>query len=192
MAQKAIATDVRYSGGLDVSRFAPRHARALDEALAYLGQSDTFHRLLSRLAASGNIVFVEYHPAHTKFLFHNPRNLRIQWNPCLALHDATGSLTPALLLAHELGHAQFTADERAAMLRRDRPQGFQCEAYGVEEAAVIATVEQPIAAELNAARSRAGLTPLETACRCQHQLGRMIEVAGPLASATASPALTVA
>lgn len=167
-------------GRLDCSRFPAAHRAHLAEALAYLTQAPTMHALLKRLAASGQTVYLEYHAAHTKMLHHNPANLRIQWNPQLGLSDVTGWLSPALLLAHELGHAQFTAAERAAMLACDRPQGFTCEVHGVEEACVIATVERPVADELNAARRRAGLIPLETAQRCQRQLGRLIEVAGPV------------
>ncbi len=169
-------------GRLDVSRFPASRLPQLLDALAYLQHSTTMRSVLRRLSASGNIVFVTYHPAHTKFLFHNPGNLRIQWNPCLGLQDVTGDLSPAMLLGHELGHAQFTASERCAMHGCERPQGFQHEAYGVEEARVIATVEQPAARELNAARSRLGLPPLETANRNQHQLGRLVEVSGPLVS----------
>ena len=167
-------------GRIDVSRFPLSRAQHLSEALAYLWQAQTLRATVRKLCNAGNTVFIEYHPAHTKFLFRNPANLRVQWNPCLGLQDATGYLTPALLLGHELGHAQFTADERYAMLGCDRPQGFQAEAFGVEEARVIATVEAPLVAELNAARRAAGLSPLETASRAQHQLGRMVGVAGPL------------
>lgn len=170
-------------GGVDVLRFPARWQHHLHEALNYLAPSATMQYVLRRLRHSGNVVFIQYHPAHTKFLHRNPANLRIQWNPCLGLRDATGWLSPALLLAHELGHAQFTAEERYAMQACERPQGFCHELYGVEEACVIATVEQPIAAELNAIRLRAGLTPLETAQRCQHELGRLVDVAGPLAPA---------
>ena len=170
------------TGRLDISRFPATRLPQLQEALTYLQQSATMRAVLSRLAASGNVVFVTYHPAHTKFLFHNPANLRVQWNPCLGLRDVTGYLSPALLLGHELGHAQFTPGERCAMHACERPQGFQHEAYGVEEACVIATVEQPAARELNAARQRNGLAALETANRCQHQLGRLVDVSGPLSS----------
>ncbi|MDO9382000.1 MAG: hypothetical protein Q7T86_03970 [Hyphomicrobiaceae bacterium] len=170
------------TGRVDVSRFPASRLPELLQALAYLQQSATMCSVLRRLHASGNIVFVTYHPAHTKFLFHNPGNLRIQWNPSLGLQDVTGYLSPAMLLGHELGHAQFTPGERCAMLGCERPQSFQHEAYGVEEACVIATVEQPAARELNAARRHVGLTPLETANRSQHQLGRLIDVSGPLVS----------
>lgn len=61
-----------------------------------------------------------------------------------------------------------------------RPQGFEVEAYGVEEAIVIAEVEHPATAELNAARVCRGQSALETAERYQHQLGRFVEVFGPL------------
>jgi hypothetical protein len=172
------------TGRLDVSRFPASGLPQLLEALTYLRQSATMRSVLRRLIASGNIVFVTYHPAHTKFLFHNPGNLRIQWNPFLGLQDVTGYLSPSLLLGHELGHAQFTPGERCAMHACERPQGFQNEAFGVEEACVIATVEQPAARELNAARRRMGLAPLETANRCQHQLGRLIDVSGPLGAPT--------
>ena len=168
------------TGHLDVSRFPASRLPQLLDALTYLQKSTTMRSVLRRLSDSGNIVFVTYHPAHTKFLFHNPGNLRIQWNPYLGLQDVTGYLSPAMLLGHELGHAQFTSSERCAMHACERPQGFQNEAFGVEEACVIATVEQPAARELNAARARLGLPPLETAKRCQHQLGRLIDVSGPL------------
>ena len=168
------------TGRLDISRFPANRMPQLQEALTYLHHSASMRSVLRRLAASGNIVFITYHPAHTKFLFHNTGNLRIQWNPCLGLRDVTGYLSPAMLLGHELGHAQFTSSERCAMHACERPQGFQNEAFGVEEACVIATVEQPAARELNAARPRMGLAPLETANRCQHQLGRLIDVPGPL------------
>lgn len=167
-------------GRLDLSRFPAAHGEALAQALAYLVQSPTLRSVLRRLATGGRPVYLEYHAAHTKMLHHNPANLRIQWNPHLGLADATGWLSPALLLAHELGHAQFTAEDRATMLAQDRPQGFTGETYGVEEACVIATVERPVARELNAARRLAGLQPLETAERCQRQLGRLTEVAGPM------------
>jgi len=172
-------------GRLDLSRFPAAHSATLADALAYLVQSRTLLSVLRRLASTGRPVYLEYHAAHTKMLHHNPANLRIQWNPHLGLADTTGWLSPALLLAHELGHAQFTADERAAMLASERPQGFIGEAYGVEEACVVATVERPIACELNAARRRQGLQPLETAARYQRQLGRLIEVAGPTCPAPA-------
>lgn len=167
-------------GGLDTGRFPERQLPALDQALRYLMWSPTLRSILMRLAQTGRTVFLEYHTAHTKFLEHNSKNLRIQWNPNLGLRDATGWLTPALLLGHELGHAQFTNDERSAMRICERPQGFECEAYGVEEASVIAHVERPAAAELNAARQRRHLPPLETAQRHQHQLGKFVDVAGPV------------
>lgn len=177
------------SGRFDVSRFPASRLPQLQQALRYLQQSATMRSVLRRLSASGNIVFVTYHPAHTKFLLHNPGNLRIQWHPCLGLQDVTGYLSPAMLLGHELGHAQFTPGERCAMHACERPQGFQHEAYGVEEACVIATVEQPAAHELNAARRRTGLLPLETANRSQHQLGHLVDVSGPLVSPSlATPA----
>lgn len=172
-------------GRIDVSRFPADRMPQLAQAIGYLRQSRTLRAVVRRLRAGGSTVFIEFHPAHTKFLFRNLANLRIQWNPHLGLLDATGYLTPALLLGHELGHAQFTAQERCAMLARERPQGFQHEAYGVEEALVIARVEQPAVLQLNAARARAGLVPLETAARVQHQLGRMVEVPGPLSPASA-------
>jgi hypothetical protein len=178
-------------GRLDLSRFPAAHGAALADALAYLVQSPTLRAVLRRLAGGGHVVYLEYHAAHTKMLHHNAANLRIQWNPHLGLIDATGWLSPALLLAHELGHAQFTIAERAAMLACTRPQGFANEPYGVEEACVIATVEQPVAAEVNAARRRAGLVPLETAERCQRQFGRLIEVAGPLSACPAAPSLAL-
>lgn len=168
------------SGRIDVSRFPASRLPQLMLAMRYLWTSATLRTAARRLRASGNIVFIEFHVAHTKYLFHNPANLRIQWNPCLGLQDATGYLTPALLLGHELGHAQFTAHERCAMLACERPQGFQHEVYGVEEERVISSVEQPAVLDLNAARAAAGLVPLETAARAQHQLGRIVEVAGPL------------
>lgn len=170
------------AGHIDTTRFPAHLSDELARALQYLQQSLTLRAVLRRLAASGNVVFIEYHCAHTKFLHRNGANLRIQWNPRLGLRDVTGWLSPAILLGHEFGHAQFTAAERASMFREDRPQGFQCEAFGVEEAHVIAHVERPACLELNAARRRAGLPALETAQRCQHQLGHLIEVSEPLSA----------
>jgi hypothetical protein len=176
-----------FAGGIDVSRFPARHAMALAEAMAYLMRSPTARRVVARIAARHQRIYLEWHPAHTKFLQHNPANLRVQWNPGLGLRDATGWLTPAVLLMHELGHAQFTAAERRAMANMERPQGFTSERHGVEEARVIATVEHAVARELNAALQRQGLPPLETARRCQRQLGRLVEVSGPLAADPATP-----
>lgn len=175
-----VDTNLVCPAGIDLSRFPQNRVAELAAAFDYLTQAATLRAVLARIAASGRIVFVEYHRAHTKYLQHNPRNLRIQWNPQLGLRDCTGWITPALLLAHELGHAQFDEPERRAMLACERPQGFACERFGVEEARVIATVERPAAAELNAARRRRDLPPLETALRHQHQMGHMVDVAGPL------------
>jgi hypothetical protein len=169
-------------GRLDVSRFPASRQGELTMALCYLVQSPTLRTVVRRIAESGNVVFLEYHAAHTKMLHHNPANLRIQWNPRLGLKDVSGWMSPALLLAHELAHAQFTPRERSAMLACDRPQGFDCEAHGVEEALIISEVEHPAARELNAARVLAGLLPLESATRTQRQLGRLIEVASPLST----------
>ena len=132
-------------GSIDVSRFPERHLPALREALAYLQHAPTLWRVFGRIRAARQSIFIEFHPAHTKFLHHNPVNLRIQWNPFLGLRDITGWLTPALLLGHELGHAQFTSAQRCAMLAQDRPRGFQNERFGVEEALVMSTVERPAA-----------------------------------------------
>lgn len=166
----------RRKSALDLSRF-PAHALPdLHRALAYLSLSTVMRAILDRIARSDRRVFVEYHPAHTKYLHHNPANLRVQWNPRLGLHDVTGWLSPALLLGHELGHAQLTCADRCVMLAAERPCGFAGERYGTEEAWVIANVERPAVAELNAARIAAGLVPLESADRCQHALGRMTEV----------------
>jgi hypothetical protein len=186
MQANELARCAQAAGRIDVSRFPACRMPQLALALRYLGQSPVMRTAVRRLHVAGNIVFIEYHPAHTKFLFRNPGNLRIQWNPCLGLRDVTGYLTPALLLGHELGHAQFTAQERCAMLECERPQGFQQEVYGVEEAHVIAAIEQPAVVQLNAARIRSGLGLLETATRVQHQLGRLVEVSGPLSSRPAA------
>lgn len=136
---------------------------------------------MAQVDATGAKVFLEYHPAQTRYYHIDPKNLRIEWSPFLGLADITGYLTPAVLLAHEFAHARFSSIDRDEMLRAPRPRGFECAQYGVEEARVIKEVEVPVCKELNESRTAEGLIPLETATRFQYRIGRLIEVSGPVA-----------
>lgn len=168
-------------GSVNVSRFPAHLHGRLDEALSYLKQSPTFLACMAQVNARGITIFLEHHQAHTRLYHRDPQNLRIEWAPNLGLADMTGYLTPAVLLAHEFAHARYTPEQRETMLAQPRPSGFDCAEYGVEEACVIREVEGPVCAELNEARKDQGLEPLETATRFQYRIGRLIEVAGPVA-----------
>lgn len=111
-------------------------------AIEYLKQSDEFNTMYQRLEDSDEVFTIEFHTGNNGYYDANTRT--VIWNPILGgiMGDGVSIQSPAITLAHEMGHAVQYLDgtlEAKAYTRSEK--------HEIEEDNV-AQHETPIAKEL--------------------------------------------
>lgn len=135
LARLTGAAKVKTSADFTIKNGTPKDIAELDAALKYLGKSKTAAALIAKLPKGA---IIEFNSAGIDAYF--PKTKTIFWDPGagVAVTSGEGSMSPALVLSHEIDHAVGWTTPKPTLDRYDNS----------EEKRVILGSERKIAKEL--------------------------------------------
>lgn len=136
-------------------------------AMDYLATDPATAGIISKVTAAGGVVTIDLASSSRTWVFQDD-TWHIRWNPLEAIRDSAtnATITPALGLYHEFGHASLGYERITALGAQKRCCGYHTE----NEYYVTTEIENPIARDLSE-----GVRRSHTGC--------FVTVSGPTARA---------